>query len=115
MKAGPGSDHLGDRVLMDEYVGSRRVRMVGEVVAAEPGERIVWQMHLWRLRLPVLVTLALQTHGNNVQLRHTTTAGAPAGTPSVRLEVPDDRRHGRRLRHRSLSRVRPTIGRTGPG
>jgi len=35
------TEPLGDRVLMDEYVGSRRIRMHGEVVEATPGERIV--------------------------------------------------------------------------
>jgi hypothetical protein len=71
----PGAGHVGDRVLMDEYVGSRRIRLAGEVVQANPGERIVWQMHLWRLRLPVRLTLALQTHGGDVHVRHTVTAG----------------------------------------
>ena len=34
LEHGPGDDHVGDVVLMDEYIGSRRVRMVGEVIEA---------------------------------------------------------------------------------
>ena len=37
-------NHVGDVVLMDEYVGSRHVRMVGEVIEAVPGEKIVWRL-----------------------------------------------------------------------
>ncbi len=38
LEHGSGDDHVGDVVLMDEYVGSRRVRMVGEVIEAVAGE-----------------------------------------------------------------------------
>jgi hypothetical protein len=72
---GSGAGHLGDRVLMDEYVGSRRVRMVGEVIEAVPGERIVWQMRHRGLRLPVWLTLTLVTRGHDVRLRHSISAG----------------------------------------
>lgn len=75
LKHGSGDDHVGDVVLMDEYVGSRRVRMVGEVIEAVPGKRIVWQFRPGGLRLPVQLTLALSTHGHGVSLRHTITAG----------------------------------------
>lgn len=74
-REGPGADHLGDMVLMDEYVGSRRVRMVGEVVEAFPGERIVWQMRRWGLRLPVRLTLTMRTGRGDVRVRHAITAG----------------------------------------
>jgi len=70
-----GVDHLGDRVLMDEYIGSRRIRMVAEVVEAVPGERIVWQLLPWGLRVPVHLTLTLHTEGRDVRVRHTLTAG----------------------------------------
>jgi hypothetical protein len=72
---GPGAGHLGDSVLMDEYVGSRRIRMVGEVVDAIPGERIVWRMRPWGLRLPVHLTLTLHTEVRDVRVRHVITAG----------------------------------------
>ncbi|KZS58073.1 hypothetical protein [Mycobacterium ostraviense] len=75
LKRGTGGDHVGDLVLMDEYVGSRHVRMVGDVVDVVPGERIVWQLRLGRLPLPVRLTLVLHTGEQGVRLRHTITAG----------------------------------------
>ncbi|MCV7079001.1 hypothetical protein [Mycobacterium szulgai] len=75
LKHGTGGDHVGDLVLMDEYVGSRRVRMLGEVIDAVPAERIAWQLRRGRLRLPVRVTLALSTAGQEVRVRHTVTVG----------------------------------------
>ena len=75
LEHGPGDDHVGDVVLMDEYIGSRRVRMVGEVIEAVPGKRIVWQFRPGGLRLPVRLTLALNTEERRVHLRHTITAG----------------------------------------
>ncbi len=75
LEHGPGDDHVGDVVLMDEYVGSRRVRMVGEVIEAEPGTRIVWQFRPGGLRLPVRLTLVLSDEDRGVRLRHTITAG----------------------------------------
>jgi hypothetical protein len=72
---GPGAGHLGDTVLMDEYVGSRRIRMVGEVVEAVRGERIVWRLRPWGLRLPVRLTLTLHTDGGDVRVHHAITAG----------------------------------------
>jgi hypothetical protein len=75
LEHGPGEDHVGDLVLMDEYIGSRRVRLVGEVMEAVPGERIVWQFRLGGLRLPVRLILELDAHESGVRLRHTITAG----------------------------------------
>ena len=77
LKHGSGDDHVGDVVLMDEYIGSRRVRMVGEVIEAVAGKRIVWQFRPAGLRLPVRLTLALSDVGRGVRLRHTITAGWP--------------------------------------
>jgi len=74
-KATPGPGHVGDRVVMDEYVGARRIRMVSEVVDAVPGERVVWQMRLWALPLPVRLILTLRTGEREVRVRHTITAG----------------------------------------
>ena len=53
-----GRDHLGDVALMDEYVGKRRVRMLGIVVQVVPGKKIVWQLRKG-VRLPVWLTLEL--------------------------------------------------------
>ena len=77
LERGSGDDHVGDVVLMDEYVGSRRVRMVGKVIEAVAGKRIVWRFRPAGLRLPVLLTLALTDVGRAVRLRHTITAGWP--------------------------------------
>ena len=70
-------DHVGDVVLMGEYVGSRHLRMVGEVETAVPGERIVWRLGWGRLRfpLPIRLTLTLRTRARGVHLRHSITAG----------------------------------------
>jgi hypothetical protein len=67
-------DHVGERVLMDEFIGHRRVRMVGVVVQAVPGQRIVWQLRAG-VRLPVRLSLDLATGAGGVDLRHTITAG----------------------------------------
>jgi hypothetical protein len=69
-----GRSHVGDEVLMDEYVGTRRVRMTGVVVEVIPGERIVWQLKKG-VRLPVRLTLELADHDGGVELCHTITAG----------------------------------------
>lgn len=75
MEHAPGEGHVGDLVWMDEYVGSRRLRMAAEVVEVAPGRRLVWQLSPWRLRLPVFLTLTLRDRGGGVVLRHTLTAG----------------------------------------
>nr|WP_228768911.1 hypothetical protein [Mycolicibacterium malmesburyense]CRL75797.1 hypothetical protein CPGR_03706 [Mycolicibacterium malmesburyense] len=72
-----GGDHVGDTVLMDEYVGSRHLRMVGVVESVVPGERIVWRLGWGRFRfpLPIRLTLTLRTLARGVHLRHSITAG----------------------------------------
>jgi hypothetical protein len=69
-----GPDHVGDAVLMDEYVGKRRVRMLGIVVQVVPGQKIVWQLRKG-VRLPVWLTLELADRDWGVDLRHTITVG----------------------------------------
>jgi hypothetical protein len=75
VRSATGDDHVGDVVLMDEHVGSRRVRMDMGVVEAVPGEKIVWRMRRWGIRLPVRLTLVLQSQEDGVRLRHVITAG----------------------------------------
>lgn len=75
VRPGPGHDHVGDVVWMDEFVGSRRLRMPADVVEAVPGERIVWHLRPWRLRLPVILTLEVRPDDAGVLLRHVLTAG----------------------------------------
>lgn len=72
---GPGADHVGDVVVMDEYIGSRRVRLLGEVIEAVPGEKIVWQFRFGGMRLPAWLRLDLSADGRGVRLRHIITAG----------------------------------------
>lgn len=75
VEPGPGSGHVGDRVWMDELVGDRHLRMAAVVVESTPGERIVWQLLPWGLRLPVRLGLTLHDDPDGVRLRHTLTAG----------------------------------------
>lgn len=75
LKRGAGGNHVGDVGVMDEYVGSRHVRIGLEVKDWVPGERIVWQFRQGRLPLPVWLTLALSSGEHGVRLRHTITAG----------------------------------------
>lgn len=72
---GARDDHVGDIVLMDEYIGSRRVRMAGEVIEVVPGEKIVWQFRPGGVRMPVRLTLELRALERGVHLRHAITAG----------------------------------------
>jgi hypothetical protein len=75
IRIGVAGDHLGDVVWMDEYVGSRRLRMRAVVEQAAPGRRIVWRMSPLRLRLPVHLTLEVEPQDGGVRVRHTLTAG----------------------------------------
>ena len=75
VRRGATASRLGDVVLMDELIGSRRVRATGEVVEAIPGEVLVWQMLLWAVRLPVRVSLTFRTLGSSVRVHHLIEAG----------------------------------------
>ena len=68
------ADHLGETVLMDEFIGTRRVRMAGVVTHVESGRKLVWQMKKG-IRLPVWLTLGLTDGDGGVAIRHTITAG----------------------------------------
>jgi hypothetical protein len=69
-----GRDHVGDVVLMDEYVGKRRLRMLAIVLHVVPGQKIVWQLRKG-VRLPVWLILELAERDGGVDLRHAITAG----------------------------------------
>jgi hypothetical protein len=66
--------HVGDVVWMDEYVGSRRLRMSGVVVEAQPGRRITWQLKRW-LRLPGWLRLELVDQPDGCLVRHAVEIG----------------------------------------
>jgi hypothetical protein len=66
--------HVGNRVVMDEYVGRRRLRLTGVVREAVPGTTIVWQLGKGVL-LPVRLRLDLADDGAGVTITHTVRAG----------------------------------------
>lgn len=65
---------VGLRLLMDEYIGRRRVRMSAVVLEAEPGRRIVWQLEKF-VRLPVWVQFDLADDPQGLTVTHTLRAG----------------------------------------
>jgi hypothetical protein len=69
-----GADHVGDTVFMDEFVGSRRLRMTAVVVHAEPGRKISWQMKKG-VRLPAWLTIEVVDGADGVVITHAITAG----------------------------------------
>jgi hypothetical protein len=75
LRSAPGEHHVGDLVWMDEFVGSRHLRMAAEVLEVVPGEKVAWRLRPGRLRLPVRLTLTLRDHDGGVLVRHTLTAG----------------------------------------
>ena len=75
LEHGTRADHVGDVVLMDELIGTRRVRMAAEVIEVVPGEKVEWQLQIRRHRVPARLTLQLRTLDHGVELRHTITAG----------------------------------------
>jgi hypothetical protein len=66
----------GDVVVMDEFVGRRRLRLRGTVEAVEPGRRIVWRFRKV-LPLPARLSLELIPVPGGVSVRHTVTAAWP--------------------------------------
>lgn len=74
--------HVGDVVLMDEYVGSRRVRLKGVVVEAVPGLRLVWQLKAG-VRLPVWVSLDFSDGADGVEITHRIRAGFARGARAL--------------------------------
>lgn len=68
------SGHVGDVLRMDEYVGSRRVRLSAVVVEAVPGERLVWQLKA-AVRLPVWLSLEFVDGAAGVTVTHRIRAG----------------------------------------
>ena len=70
-----GADgHVGDLVHMDEYVGTRRLRMAAVVTEAVHGRRLAWQLKKL-IRLPAWLFLELDDYEDGVAITHTTRAG----------------------------------------
>lgn len=84
------SGQVGEIVWMDEYVGSRRLRMAAVVVEAAPGRRVVWQLKRW-FRLPVWLRVELTDRADGCLVRHTVEMGyrgiGRVLDPCVRLYV----------------------------
>ncbi|MBU0494209.1 MAG: hypothetical protein KKA73_08810 [Chloroflexi bacterium] len=66
--------HVGNSVYMDEFVGQRRIKMMGIVTQVVPGKRIVWQMKKV-VRLPVRLVLELEDDAAGATITHTIRAG----------------------------------------
>lgn len=72
---GPGrADHVGETVLMDEFIGTRRVRMDCVVIEVDPGRKLVWQLKKG-IRLPAWLTIRLTDGADGVAIHHAITAG----------------------------------------
>jgi hypothetical protein len=86
------ADHVGDVIYMDEYVGTRRLRMTGIVAEAVPGKRLVWRLKRV-VRLPAWLELELTDYDGGVAITHTARAGfRGAGRildPLIRLYFPE--------------------------
>ncbi len=67
-------NHIGSVVYMDEFVGTRRVTMLGVVTEAKSGKRITWRLKKV-LPLPVRVSLDFSDSRNGVTVTHTIRAG----------------------------------------
>jgi hypothetical protein len=67
-------DKVGDRIYMDEYIGTRRLRMTAIVVEAVRPEKLVWQLKK-EVKLPVWLYLELADHDGGVAITHTIRAG----------------------------------------
>ena len=64
----------GSTVFMDEYVGTRRIRMGGVIRAARPERLIEWQFRSI-VRLPIRLRLELTDTVDGVQIRHAILVG----------------------------------------
>src|SRR5690242_9506627 len=64
---------VGNIVFMDEFIGKRRIQMLGVVRIAEPS-KIVWQLKKG-MPLPVWLTLELADDAAGVTITHTVQAG----------------------------------------
>jgi uncharacterized protein YndB with AHSA1/START domain len=73
---GRASAGVGDVMLMDEFVGRRRLRLHGVVEAVEPGRRLVWRFRKI-VPLPASLSLELTPVPGGVSVRHTVRAGWP--------------------------------------
>lgn len=74
VRRGTGPHHRGDIVLMDEYIGARRVRLTGVVDRVVPGRAVVIRLRKV-IPLPARLSIEFQDRDGGVALRHTISAG----------------------------------------
>ena len=67
-------DGIGNIVYMDEYVGTRRIKMTGVVAGLIPGRRYEWRARLL-VPLPVRFLIELADTPAGVAITHTLQAG----------------------------------------
>jgi hypothetical protein len=67
-------DNVGDLIYMDEYIGTRRVRMTVIVLEAVRPKKLVWRLKKL-VKLPVRLYLELADYEGGVAITHTITAG----------------------------------------
>jgi hypothetical protein len=66
--------HVGDVLVMDEYVGARRLRLHAIVEEAVAGSRLVWRLKAG-VRLPVWLSLEFDGGVDRVLITHRIHAG----------------------------------------
>ena len=71
---GGTTGEVGDVMVMDEFIGRRRLRLHGILEAVEPGRRLVWRFHKV-VPLPARLSLELSPIPGGVAVRHLITAG----------------------------------------
>lgn len=70
----PPTSPVGDRIVMDEYVGRRRLRFRGVVRVADPPHRIVWQIGPGGIT-PAWLDLRLNETAGGTRVEHTLRLG----------------------------------------
>jgi hypothetical protein len=68
------ADEIGALIYMDEFIGTRRLRMTGELIDLIPGKRFVWQPRFY-LPLPVRLIIELVDEQVGVRVTHVIEAG----------------------------------------
>jgi hypothetical protein len=72
VKRRPGD--VGNLVYMDEFVGSRRIKMRGVVTEIVPGRKTAWQFSML-LRMPARLILEVRDDEDGAAITHTLRAG----------------------------------------
>lgn len=70
-----GTNHTGDVIYMDEFIGKYRMRTQAVVMSAIPGKYIAWQVKVL-FRVPIRLFLELEDDGKGVNLTHTIHVGS---------------------------------------